>query len=448
MILKKLEKASIVCTIYLYIIINNIMHLKNILKNNLFTLLTQFLIIILPFYVLLAVFFSVKIWIPKFWFFIKEFIIILLIWSLIYEFIKNKIFPKFDLLDYLIFSYIIYWIVITLINWLWFNSIIYWWRSDFIFFIVLLIYKHWKQFLTVSTNSLIKIFMVSWSISLLLSVLIKFRLWEKTLLAFWFTNYISNWTYNWSIPIYHWLENSWIRRFQWIFDWPNQMGFYLILYTSILLHFVKRKIEYHIVLILVFLFWLLIMTYSRSALLWVVAGFWLLLLLNIKAIYNKYKKQFLSWITIIIILSGSILFIFSEKIENIVMRQSSTAWHFDRMQIWYNRFETKIMWSWLAEAGPAYRNIYPDKQNKEAEQYYIPESWFIQQLIEWWIIFFALFLLINLIILFRLYYNSKTLFAWFIAILVMNVFLHIFEATYLSIILFIFIWLLISKKLA
>lgn len=417
------------------------MHLKN-----LFTLLTQFLIIILPFYVLLAVFFSVKVWIPKFGFFIKEFIIILLFFSLIYEFIKNKVFPKFDLLDYLIIWYIIYWIGITLVNWLWLNGIVYGWRYDFIFFIVLLIYKHWKQFLTVSINSLVKLFMLSWSVSLLFSILIKFRLWEKALLEFGFIDYVSNWTFNWSIPTYHWLENSWIKRFQWIFDGPNQMAFYLILYTSLLLHFIKRKIEYHIVLILVFLFWLLIMTYSRSALLWVFSWFWLLLLLNIKSIYYKYKKQFLSWIALIIILSSWLLFLFSEKIENIFIRTSSTTGHFDRMEIWIDRFLSKPMWSWLAEAWPAYRNIYPDKQNKEAEQYYIPESWFIQQLIEWGFIFFILFILIHLTSLFRLYYNSKTLFAWLIAILVMNVFLHIFEATYLSVLLFMFVWLLISRK--
>ena len=154
----------------------------------------------------------------------------------------------------------------------------------------------------------------------------------------------------------------------------------------------------------------------------------------------------LSWIIIFTILTGSILFVYKEKVENIFLRTSSTTGHFDRMEIWINRFESKPMWSWLAEAGPAYRYIYPDKQTKEAEQYYIPESWFIQQLIEWGIIFFTLFLLIFITILLRLYNTSKTLFVWLIAILIMNIFLHIFEATYLSILLFLFIWLLVNKK--
>jgi hypothetical protein len=422
-------------------------------KKNLFTILTQLLIILLPFYVLFAVFFSVKVWIPKAWFYIKELLIILLSFSLIYEYYKNKIKPKFEFIDYLIFLYIFYGIFITLYNWLWLNSIIYWWRYDYIFFIVFLIFKHWKQFLEVNDKSLFKLFLISSSISLLFSILIKFRLWEQSLLTFWYVNYQSDWTFNWWIPIYHWLENSWIRRFSWIFDWPNQMAFFLILYTSILLHYVKKKFEYHIVLILVILFWLIIMTYSRSALLWIFSWLWILFLLNIKQIYKNYKKQFLSWIALFFILTWTLVFLYSDKVENIFIRTSSTTWHFDRMEIWLNRFLSEPMWAWLAESGPAYRNIYTDKQTKAAEQYYIPESWFIQQLIEWWYIYFSLFILILLNILFNIYKKSKSIFLWLIAILIMNIFLHIFEATYLSVLLFIFIWIIYSnlsniKKLA
>ena len=415
-------------------------------KTNLFTLLTKFLIIILPFYVLLAVFFSVKLWVIKAWFYIKELIIILLIISLIYEFIKNKIKPKLELIDYLILSYIWYWIFITFYNWLWLNSLIYWWRYDFIFFIVFLIFKHWKQFLKVNNKELLKLFLISSSISLLFSVLIKFRLWEQRLLSFWYVNYVSNWTYNWWIPIYHGLENSWIKRFQWIFDWPNQMAFFLILYISILLQFLKKKLEYHIVLFLIILFWLVIMTYSRSAILWLLSWTWLLFILNVKYIYKNYKKQLIGLVTIFLIFTWSLLFIFSDKVTNIFIRTSSTTWHFDRMEIWYKRFLSEPIWAWLAEAWPAYRNIYKDKQTKAAEQYYVPESWFIQQLIEWWIIYFTLFLTLFSIMLIRLYKHSKPLFASLLAILIMNIFLHTFEATYMSVLFFVIIGLLISKK--
>lgn len=415
-------------------------------KTNLFTILSQFLVIILPFYVILAVFFSTQIGIPKAWFYIKELVIVLLWITLIYEFIKNKILPKLDIIDYLIFWYFIYGIAITFINGLWINSIIYGWRYDFIFLVVLLIFKHWKQFLKIKVKDLMKIFLISGGISLFFSILIKFRLGENFLLQFWYIDYISNWTFNWAVPTYHWLENSWIKRFQWIFDWPNQMAFYLILYTAIFMHFIRKRFQFHIMLLMIFLFGLLVMTYSRSALLWIWAWLGLLFLLNIKWIYKKYKKQLISSLIVFLIIFWSIWFIYKDKIENIFLRTSSTTGHFDRMAIWIDRFIEKPMWSWLAESGPAYRSIYPEKQTKQDEQYYIPESWFIQQLTEWWIVYFLLFILILSLIVINLYKKSKPLFAWLIAIIVMNIFLHIFEATYLSILLFLFIWLIISKQ--
>lgn len=420
--------------------------MKKIFNENLFTLLTKFLVIILPFYVFISVFINYELNTIYSWLFIKEFIIILLILSLLFEFLKNKKFPKFELIDYLIFSYFIYWIFITIYNWFWIKSIIYWWRYDYIFFIVFLIYKHWKQFLNINLNKLIKLFLISWWFSILFSILIKFRLGEKTLLSFWFTDYISNWTFDWRIPSYHWLENSWIKRFQWIFDWPNQMWFFLILYTSIFLHFLKKKFEYHTILVLIFMFILLILTFSRSALLWVIVWSWILILLNIERIYKKNKKAFIRWIMWVLLLFWLIFLMFPNKVWNILIRTSSTTWHFHRMWVWIERFIEKPFWSWLAEAWPAYRNIYPHKQTKEFEHYYIPESWFIQQLIEWWIIYFILFNSIFVLILKKLYINSKSLFFWLIAILVMNIFLHIFEATYLSILLFIFTWLYYSKQ--
>ena len=418
--------------------------MTKLLKENLFTLLTKFLVIVLPFYVILAVFFSVQIWIPKAGFLFKELILVLLFVSLIYEFYKNKIRPKFDLLDYLIFAYFGYGIIISFINGLWLSSIVYGGRYDFVFFIVFLIYRHGKLFLQVSYNGLLKLFLLSATASLLCSILIKFRLWEKYLLIFWFTDYISNWTFDGRVPNYHGLENSGIKRFQWIFDGPNQMAFFLIVYTSILMQYVKKKFEYHMVLILIALFILVIMTYSRSAILGIFSWIWLLLLLNIKEIYKRFKKILIGGLIGCLIAWWGMLLIFGDKVENIVLRSSSTTGHFDRMAIWIDRFLEKPFWAWLAEAGPAFRSIYPDKQTKQDEQYYIPESWFIQQLIEGGFIYFILFVTILTLIAKKLYRYSKPLFVWMIAVLVMNVFLHIFEATYLSILLFLFIALFIN----
>ena len=414
-------------------------------NSNFFTIITKIILIILPFYVFLSLILKNVTGIDFIWIFLKEFLLILAFLWVIYEFIKAKKFPKFDILDYLIFGFIWYWIAITFINWLWIKSLFYGWRYDFIFFVAFLIYKHWAQFLKESWKNLIKLFFISASISLLIWVTVKFSLKEEFLLLFWYIDYSGNWIYNWWVPIYHWLENSWTRRFQWILDWPNMMWFFLILYSGIFVFLQKNKKEFYVFLVLAFLAVLLYITFSRSAILWVLAWVWILFLVNLKTIFQKHKKVFLTITAISSVFIILILSIFLNPIKNIVLRESSTEWHFSRMIIWIERFIQKPFWAWLAESWPAFRNIYPDKQTLEFEQYYIPESWFIQVLVEGWIIYFLLFLTILWIIWAKLYKKSIFMFVSFFAILVMNVFLHIFEATYLSILLFILIWLIIYK---
>lgn len=414
-------------------------------KSNFFTIITKIILIILPFYVFLSLILKNVTGIDFIWIFLKELLLILAFLWVIYEFIKAKKFPKFDILDYLIFGFIWYWIAITFINWLWIKSLFYGWRYDFIFFVAFLIYKHWAQFLKESWKNLIKLFFISASISLLIWVTIKFSLKEEFLLLFWYVDYSGNWIYNWWVPIYHWLENSWTRRFQWILDWPNMMWFFLILYSGIFLFLQKNKKEFYVFLVLAFLAVLLYITFSRSAILWVLAWVWILFLVNLKTIFQKHKKVFLTITAISSVFIILILSIFLNPIKNIVLRESSTEWHFSRMIIWIERFIQKPFWAWLAESWPAFRSIYPDKQTLEFEQYYIPESWFIQVLVEGWIIYFLLFLTILWIIWTKLYKKSIFMFVSFFAILVMNVFLHIFEATYLSILLFILIWLITYK---
>lgn len=414
-------------------------------NSNFFTIITKIILIILPFYVFLSLILKNVTGIDFIWIFLKEFLLILAFLWVVYEFIKAKKIPKFDILDYLIFGFIWYWIAITFINWLWIKSLFYGWRYDFIFFVAFLIYKHWAQFLKESWKNLIKLFFISASISLLIWVTIKFSLKEEFLLLFWYVDYSGNWIYNWWVPIYHWLENSWTRRFQWILDWPNMMWFFLILYSGIFVFLQKNKKEFYVFLVLAFLAVLLYITFSRSAILWVLAWVWILFLVNLKTIFQKHKKVFLTITAISSVFIILILSIFLNPIKNIVLRESSTEWHFSRMIIWIERFIQKPFWAWLAESWPAFRNIYPDKQTLEFEQYYIPESWFIQVLVEGWIIYFLLFLTILWIIWAKLYKKSIFMFVSFFAILVMNVFLHIFEATYLSILLFILIWLIIYK---
>ncbi len=420
-------------------------------KTNLFTLITKFLIIILPFYVIISLFLGQVLKISFAWFFLKELLLVLLFFSLAFEYFKDKKLPKLDCLDYLIFAYILYWIFITFFNWLWLKSIIFGWRYDFMFLIVMLIFKHSSPYLKIRTDKLLNLFLLSGWISLFLWLTFKFVFWEKYLTIFWFVDYVWNWVYSWWVPNYHWLEWTGIRRFQWIFDWPNPMWYFLIIYSFLFLHSRENKKEYYVFLTMIFLFRLIILTYSRSAILGFLIGIFSLFIFNkslikkLKKIFFKYKKICVSSILLILIFIWWYIYVFRWPLENIVLRAGSTSGHFERMQAWLKRFTKKPLWAWLAEAWPAFRAIYPEKQTKKDEIYYIPESWYIQILIEGWIIYFLLFISILFIILKKLFTKSLVLFSMFLAVLVMNFFLHIFEASYLSVLLFIFIWLFIKK---
>ena len=147
--------------------------MMNTAKNwNLFTWWTVVFIALMPFYVLIKVFFEYKLWVPFFGFFIKELLIVALVILAALEFIRKKIKPKLDILDILVLSYFAYWIAITLVNGLWISHIVHGWRYDFFFLGILLIYKHSAEFLQVSAEKLIKYFLISASASIFLWFLV------------------------------------------------------------------------------------------------------------------------------------------------------------------------------------------------------------------------------------------------------------------------------------
>lgn len=79
------------------------------------------------------------------------------------------------------------------------------------------------------------------------------------------------------------------------------------------------------------------------------------------------------------------------------------------------------------------------------EHYYIPESWYIQQLIEGGIVglFFLTIVFILLLVSLRKY---PAMFAAFVGVLVMNTFLHSFESVHTSLALFLILSSLIRKN--
>lgn len=151
-------------------------------------------LILLPWSVLASVFLGNKLGIPGVSFF-KEIFLILLILVLALDFWKKKMLPKFDILDYLIASYIGYLVVITLVNGLGIASLVYGGRYDFEFLIAFLIAKYGSSLLTGTVSQYLRIFLLSASFALFAGLLVRFVFHETILIHFGFSPNLSNWSF-------------------------------------------------------------------------------------------------------------------------------------------------------------------------------------------------------------------------------------------------------------
>lgn len=411
-----------------------------------FNILTKLLFILLPFHVLFSVFFQYKVGIPGFTIY-KELILVLLTCGLGYGFYKAKKKPTFDKLDYLIFAYFGYLVLVTFFAQWWLKSIFFWARYDFEFFLAFLLMKHGKIFLQKPIQYYVKLFLLSGWLALILWLLVRFVFKETILLNFGFSGNVSVWNYGQSVPIYHWVEWATVRRFQGIFDWPNQAAYFILVYIWTLLYYFRNDKDYQFLswCIVFILLWVLLFTYSRSALLWFAWGAVVVALLNIKTLFKKYLLQVIVVMIPVIILSWAFYYKYNWGGERLIARDWSSKWHIERIMIGVDRFTKNPIWSWLASSWPASRSVHK-VETKEQTDYYIPESWFVQQLVEWWVIWFVIFGLILLLIIIELYKKNTFLLWSFMSVLTMNLVLHTFEAMYISIIFFMILGLVIWKS--
>jgi O-antigen ligase len=289
-----------------------------------------------------------------------------------------------------------------------------------------------------------------------LGVLVRFVFGEEILLHFGFSPELSNWKFGGSVPIYHGIDQANVRRFQGIFDGPNPAAFFLITYAGILWQFFRaRKDDAFLVGLwtLVILF-LITYTYSRSSLVGIALGVTTAFVLSIRLVWKKHRKALALSIPLIALLFGAFYLRFENTIDRIILREGSSKGHFDRMVIGVDRFrQHPVFGEGLASSGPAYRYVTPSVKNedlsrgtaKKEEDYYIPESWYVQQLVEGGIPALGLFLAILFTVAFRLFAFSVPFFAAFVAACSMNLFLHTFESAYASLLLFAFAGLFYAK---
>ncbi len=417
-----------------------------------FDVLFQLLLVILPFHVLLTVFFQEKIGIPFFTFY-KEALLLVLWVILCIKIYQKNIVPRFERIDWLIFWYIAWLVLVTLFHPNPVEHLVYGGRYDFEFLLAFLLIRHGISLLSHRPMYYLRLFLISASSALAIGILVRWVFGETILLHFGFSPNLSNWMFGGSIPIYHGIDQANVRRFQGIFDGPNPAGFFILLYFGVLATYFRDAKKYYFLLGLwgSLLTGVLIYTYSRSALLGFFSGLFLVVMYYLPTIWRKHKKAMFWSIPFFVLFLGLFALKFEPAISNIILREGSTKWHFERAVTGIERAILKPLGSGLASAGPAYRFVKQPEpnvslyewENKTDEDYYIPESWFIQQLVEGGIIGFSLFVAIIGTLMLQLVRKHIFLFAAFVGMNVMNLVLHSYESSYISLLLFMILALVL-----
>lgn len=306
-------------------------------------------------------------------------------------------------------------------------GIIYGLRYDAEFLFVFLFFRRIVSFWGISFREIARVFLISGGLMFALSLAVRYIFGETFLLIFWFGGHISVWEEFGPPPIYHSIPETWIVRFQWMLEGPNQMAFFILVYIGTFLTFIRKNKKYLFfnAVVVSMLIYLLIQTYSRSGFLWLLVGFassfFVLFFMRKEINFIIYfpvslgRKMFL----LLLLYSYFLPFSFTSLVLEVtkLVSTASTSAYFQRMHIGYSRFLEQPWWHGLAQAGPASRSVHdvsikpisfesldPEMSHLSAtflakdpnfvfnsEHYYIPESWYIQQLIESWLIGFLLF---------------------------------------------------------
>ncbi len=411
-------------------------------------LLAKSFLVFLPFSVFATVFLSFKLGIPGVNY-LKEILLVAIAGAVGYSYYRDRKWPEFDKVDYLIAGYALWLVLSTLVNGAGLRSLVFGGRYDFEFLVAFAVFKHGYAYLPGKVSEYVRVFLYSASAAIAIGLLVRFVLHEEILLHFGYSPDLSNWKFGGSVPIYHGIDGANVRRFQGIFDGPNPAAFFMLTYLGLLFHFFRTKKEelFPISVWALIVFGLILYTYSRSALVGTVLGVGALIALSLKPIWKKHRRAVFMAIPVVALVSLAFYVKFEGSMDNIVLREGSSKGHFSRMVTGFERFrEHPVFGEGLASSGPAYRFVVPQNseenlyegETKTKEDYYIPESWYVQQLVEGGIPALASFLAILFFIALAIFKVSPPYFAAFVACATMNLFLHSYESAYASLSLFAF----------
>lgn len=400
----------------------------------------------LPFYTVLSIFFSQKLGIPGISF-LKEMLIISMISVICLAHVMRKKRIIWTYYDLTIGLYIVIMVGITVYT-TWMRWALYGGRYDFSFLLAFFAVFHGFSFLMKPISYYIRIFLISGGIMIFISMLLKWPLSEDLLLYLGYSGNPSNWQFGSTVPVFHGVDGANVRRFQGLLDGPNSMGAYLLIYIGIFIYYFRTYKEWYFIMggVVLGFFILILYTYSRSAALGFIWWVGIIILFLLRYIYKKYRTQMISLFFISLLLIAGIFVQYAGTMKTLLTRGWSTNGHMERMKVGIARFWEHPLGQWLWSAGPAYRYVQDlsgksREQIEEIDRKYIPESWYIQQLVEWWIFGFLAFMSIMIVLAVGLFRRHIILFGMFVSICIMNLFLHTFESSVVALSLFLMIGL-------
>ncbi len=252
-------------------------------------------------------------------------------------------------------------------------------------------------------------------------------------------------------PLYYLTWFEWTTRWQWLFSGPNNYGYFLIAFLPMILlwrntwrkklkNLIKDPINNLNFWFIVLWILAIAMTLSRAAIIWVVLIFILLAKDWIRKDKTN-KKIFASglWVILLWIVWLSIL------------KSESTLWHIQAKLSYMTEIIDNPIWHWLWTSWPAVHH----------EWTMLPENYFIQIMLDIGTVWFIIWsiLIFNILIIFKniksYFQKTKTsidkqitflhwesLYIGRSALLVIWIFLHVFEDSMVNYIFFISFWLL------
>lgn len=270
-----------------------------------------------------------------------------------------------------------------------------------------------------------------------------FLLWLWIIFQFW-KNILPNFYYfiwYWAIwdfiqwenpPIYYRTWAWWIQRMSWIFSWPNNLWYMLVLFFWFISYFLLKKCKNRLLYIWIYLF-NLIFTMSRWAIVWVI--------FQIPFLLRYFKEKLLFINKKFIIISVFIWMIWFLSL--FFIKKDSTYEHFKRTFSNIDVFYEKPFWYWLWSSWPSAHYNNTDL---------IPENIHIQILIDIWFIWYIFWISIFLYIIHKSYIiflKNKSeisnitfiLSIWLFWLLFEWIFLHVFEDSMVNYLFFVIFWI-------